>query len=179
MWVPNWDLLRAKNCVRLVISKTSRHTIWVTSWLNNILMKRTQNWYELHYSFISEKAMAPHSSTLAWKIPWTEEPGELQRVGHNWCNLAAAAATALFCKFLILKKWPFRFPFPGMINNLLQATLKVPFPLRALPGWHWLKDEGLKSQAQATARLHPFLSFGESKGWGDKTVGSVWPRGQA
>ena len=35
-----------------------------------------------------EKAMAPHSSTLAWKIPWTEEPGGLQsmgslRVGHN------------------------------------------------------------------------------------------------
>ena len=37
---------------------------------------------------ISEKVMAPHSSTLAWKIPWTEEPGRLQsmgsrRVGHN------------------------------------------------------------------------------------------------
>ena len=36
----------------------------------------------------AEKAMAPHSSTLAWKIPWTEEPGRLQsmgslRVGHN------------------------------------------------------------------------------------------------
>ena len=36
-----------------------------------------------------EKAMAPHSSTLAWKIPWTEEPGRLQsmgslRVGHDW-----------------------------------------------------------------------------------------------
>ena len=35
-----------------------------------------------------EKEMAPHSSTLAWKIPWTEEPGRLQsmgsqRVGHN------------------------------------------------------------------------------------------------
>ena len=34
------------------------------------------------------KAMAPHSSTLAWKIPWTEEPGGLQsmgslRVGHD------------------------------------------------------------------------------------------------
>ena len=41
-----------------------------------------------------EKAMAPHSSTLVWKIPWTEEPGRLQsmgslRVGHNW-------ATSLF-----------------------------------------------------------------------------------
>ena len=36
----------------------------------------------------SEKAMAPHSSTLAWKIPQTAEPGRLQsmgslRVGHN------------------------------------------------------------------------------------------------
>ena len=35
-----------------------------------------------------EKAMAPHSRTLAWKIPWTEEPGRLQsmgslRVGHD------------------------------------------------------------------------------------------------
>ena len=35
-----------------------------------------------------EKAMAPHSSTLAWKIPWTEEPGGLlsmgsQRVGRD------------------------------------------------------------------------------------------------
>ena len=35
-----------------------------------------------------EKAMAPQSSTLAWKIPWTEEPGRLQsmglqRVGHD------------------------------------------------------------------------------------------------
>ena len=35
--------------------------------------------------------MAPHSSTLAWKIPWMEEPGRLQsmglrRVGHNWAN---------------------------------------------------------------------------------------------
>ena len=38
-----------------------------------------------------EKAVAPHSSTLAWKIPWTEEPGRLQsmgsrRVGHDWAT---------------------------------------------------------------------------------------------
>ena len=43
-----------------------------------------------------EKAMAPHSSTLALKIPWMEEPGRLQstgllRVGHDWSDLAAAA----------------------------------------------------------------------------------------
>ena len=31
-----------------------------------------------YISHDSEKAMAPHSSTLAWKIPWMEEPGRLQ-----------------------------------------------------------------------------------------------------
>ena len=39
-----------------------------------------------------EKVMPPHSSTLDWKIPWTEEPGGLQstgsqRVGHDWVTL--------------------------------------------------------------------------------------------
>ena len=38
--------------------------------------------------YAAEKAMATHSSTLAWKIPWTEDPGGLQsmgspRVGHD------------------------------------------------------------------------------------------------
>ena len=49
------------------------------------LTKHVQNLYKEIYS---EKAMAPHSSTLAWKIPWKEEPGGLPsmgslRVGHD------------------------------------------------------------------------------------------------
>ena len=44
-----------------------------------------------------EKEMATHSSVLAWRIPGTGEPGGLpsmgsHRVGHDWCDLAAAAA---------------------------------------------------------------------------------------
>ena len=46
--------------------------------------------YYFNYNpyFILEEAMATHSSTLAWKIPWTNEPGRLQsmgsqRVGHD------------------------------------------------------------------------------------------------
>ena len=40
-----------------------------------------------------EEGMTTHSSILAWRIPWTEEPGGLlskglQRVGHNWSDLA-------------------------------------------------------------------------------------------
>ena len=45
---------------------------------------------QLHssHTLVTEKAMAPHSSTLAWKLPWTEEPGGLlsmgsHRVGHD------------------------------------------------------------------------------------------------
>ena len=45
-------------------------------------------YFFIHFKPKMEKAMATHSSTLAWKIPWTEEPGGLQsmgslRVGHN------------------------------------------------------------------------------------------------
>ena len=43
--------------------------------------------------------MATHSSVLAWRIPGTEKPGGLpsmgsHRVGHDWCDLTAAAAAA-------------------------------------------------------------------------------------
>ena len=49
--------------------------------------------------------MAPHSSTLAWKIPWTEEPGRLQsvwslRVGHDW-----ATSLSLFTFMHLRRKW--------------------------------------------------------------------------
>ena len=52
-------------------------------------MKRDQVWgirLSMIFNTVSlavtwEKAMAPHSSTLAWKIPWMEEPGGLQSVG--------------------------------------------------------------------------------------------------
>ena len=49
--------------------------------------------------------MAPHSSTLAWKIPWTEEPDRLQsmgllRVGHDW-----ATSFSLFTSMHWRRKW--------------------------------------------------------------------------
>ena len=45
----------------------------------------------------SEKAMAPHSSTLAWKIPWAEEPGRLQSMGSLRVGLDWATALSLSC----------------------------------------------------------------------------------
>ena len=53
----------------------------------------------------AEKATAPHSSTLAWKIPWTDEPGGLQstgsqRAGHDW-----ATSLSLFTFMHWRRKW--------------------------------------------------------------------------
>ena len=58
-----------------------------------------------HRDITLEKAMAPHSSTLAWKIPWTGEPGGLQsmgswRVRHDW-----ATSLSLFTFMHWRRKW--------------------------------------------------------------------------
>ena len=46
----------------------------------------------------SEKAMAPHSSTLAWKIPWTEEPGRLQSMGsQSRIRLKRLSSSSNYC----------------------------------------------------------------------------------
>ena len=52
-----------------------------------------------------EKAMAPHSSTFVWKIPWMEEPGRLQSVGslgvrHDW-----STSLSLFTFMHWRRKW--------------------------------------------------------------------------
>ena len=65
----------------------------------------SNQFYSLTSAIISEKAMAPHCSTLAWKIPWTEEPGRLQsvgslRVGHDW-----ATSLSLFTLMHWRRKW--------------------------------------------------------------------------
>ena len=68
---------------------------------------RLSDWTELNWTeaSLSKKAMATHSSTLTWKIPWTEEPGRLQsmgslRVGHDW-----ETSLSLFTFMHWRKKW--------------------------------------------------------------------------
>ena len=67
-------------------------------WLQPVLKSRSQ-------CPNTEKALAPHSSPPAWKIPWTEEPGGLQsmgsrRVGHDW-----ATSLSLFTFLHWRRKW--------------------------------------------------------------------------
>jgi len=94
----------------LIISWKIQSTLWIQG--NYIWIFQCQSWrsllgpewfnvfllfwcqigaFSLNSLSFLEKAMAPHSSTLAWKIPWMEEPGGLlsmgsHRVGHNWSD---------------------------------------------------------------------------------------------
>ena len=77
------------------------------------------------FNVTSEKAMAPHSSTLAWKIPWVEEPSRLQsmgslRVRHDW-----ATSLSFFTSMHWRRKWqptpvflPWRIPGTGEPGGL-------------------------------------------------------------
>ena len=49
--------------------------------------------------------MAPHSSTLAWRIPWTEEPGRLQSTGSLRVECDSVTSLSLFTFMHWRRKW--------------------------------------------------------------------------
>ena len=101
-------------CTKHTVKKKSTLCCYVIFLLNHGFLL-----FEGQYRFLSEKAMAPHSSTLAWKIPWTEEPGRLhsmgsQRVRHDW-----ATSLSLFTFLHWRRKWqPTPLFLPGESQGL-------------------------------------------------------------
>ena len=83
--------------------------------------------------------MAPHSSTLAWKIPWTEEPGRLQskgslRVGHDQVTFLLSLSTFMHWR----RKWQ---PTPVFLPGESQGR-------GSLVGCHlWGRTESDKTEA--------------------------------
>ena len=104
----------------LRVNRAWNHTFLAVTWNNSniFLLHHTHLNSPLIYPSIptkivlwhrvghqSEKAITPHSSTLAWKIPWTEEPGGLQSmgslgVGHDW-----GTSVSLFTFMRWRRKW--------------------------------------------------------------------------
>ena len=102
-----------------LIQLTIKARVFILNWYNSSMSSESPRRIPTHIlisqvwggsrfgisSNLLEKAMAPHSSTLAWKIPWTEGPGRLQsmgslRVGHDW-----ATSLSLFTFMFWRRKW--------------------------------------------------------------------------
>ena len=107
-------ILQARIIKRVAIpfsrgSSQPRDGTWVSCIAGRFFTISMYKYYRLFVcgllEIVSDKAMAPHSSTLAWKIPWTEEPDRLQsmgslRVRHNW-----ETSLSLFTFMHWRKKW--------------------------------------------------------------------------
>ena len=95
--------------------------------------------FTFHF-YALEKEMATHSSVLAWRNPGTGEPGGLpsmglHRVGHNWSDLAAAAATRTEMDRRLSPSW--LFPFTSqleLVRSTWQSCVEVRFHTHTLPG---------------------------------------------
>ena len=115
-------------------------------------------WLPFHFSLSSlGEGKAPHSSVFAWRIPGTGEPAGLpfmgsRRVGHDWCDLAAAAS---FTSWVPLDKRltssSFRF-FICEMQRMMEATAEVlrqgfltlfmPWTPSAVWGRLWVPSQG-------------------------------------
>ena len=102
--------------------------------------------------------MATHSSTLAWKIPWTGEPGGLPSVGshrvwHDWSDLAAA--TTNWTK--LWKLYPSRFKGASSYQFLRKSELRdshVP------PGWQSRHTSSVSAAWSALGTSAPWSQKG-------------------
>ena len=61
----------------------SAHLSFTRQHICYLFISPSINFLSVIYLFTLEKEMATHSSTLAWKIPWTEEPHKLQSMGSQ------------------------------------------------------------------------------------------------
>ena len=101
------------------------------SFMNLTLVLLTKS---IFYRYLLEKAMTPHSSTLAWKIPWTREPGRLQSmgslgVGHDWAH------THIFCT----TSQPTLVLLPGKFHGQRSLVGYSPRGCKELDTTEWLR----------------------------------------
>ena len=100
VYSPNWDSLMPH-----FNRKLSESWAYLVAQTVTNPPAKWETWvWSLSWEDPLEEGMAVHSSILAWRIPWTEEPGRLQsmglqRVGHNWAtkHIIYLAAFGLSC----------------------------------------------------------------------------------
>ena len=103
--------------------------------------------------------MTPHSSTLAWRIPWTEEPGRLWstgslRVGHSW-----AASLSLFNFMHWRRKWqPTPVFLPGESQGQGAWWAAVYGVAQSRTQLKWLSSSSIKTEQPKEKIASPFVT---------------------
>ena len=132
-----------------------------------------------------EKEMATHSSILAWKIPWMEEPGRLlqsmgsQRVGHNWAN-----SLSLYLSLLLQRIFPTQGSNPNILywwgilyHHAIMTKVPTPsdtyFPCLVTPQSRPL-GFSLVQQASSSQETSPFLIWEDALRHSQGSVGLLW-----
>ena len=105
--------------------------------------------------------MSVHSSTLAWRIPWTEEPGRLwstglQRVGHDWSNLAHMHAFPKTTTVWDTRGWDFNLWILGGARKWLPTPVFLP------------------GESRGQRSLEGYSPWGHNKGVGHDLVSKQW-----
>ena len=103
-----------------------------------------------------QKEMATHSSALAWRIPGTEEPGgllsmESHRVGHDWSDLAAAAAAMTSTKAPSL--WSEIFYGYFYSKELIVWIFLVPISRKGITSINWMSSKKKRTNASITLNI--------------------------
>ena len=113
------DLTVFINYIKLIHKNTGLFFWIVKEWVICVItyIKEKKNYSDSHPTTL-EKEMATHSSPLAWRIPWTEEPGGLQsmgswRVGNDW-----ATSLSLFTFMHWRRRWQ---PTPVFLHGESQG----------------------------------------------------------
>ena len=143
----------------MILFKIYESYLLVSLWYFYFLVK---------FSFLTEKAMTPHSSTLAWKIPWTEEPGRLQsmgslRVRHDWAT-----------SFLL---FTFTFHFHALEKEMATHSSVLAWRIPGTGESGWLPSMGLhrvghdwSDLAAAAAASWPRLMTGFLRGGNNEKI---------
>ena len=150
VWLPIWIPFISFSCL-IALNKTSNTMLHISgksgvesvscSW--TYLQQGFGYQLSFHYCIVlhllnSEKAMAPHSSTLAWRIPWTEDPGGLQSMGSQRVRQDWVTSLSLFTFMNWRRKWQ---PTPVFLPGESQGR-------RGLVGCHlWGRTESDTTEA--------------------------------
>ena len=126
--------------------------------------RRSDFTFTFHFHAL-EKEMATHSSVLAWRIPGTGEPGGLSsmgshRVGHDWSDLAAAAARQAqeFLLSASVNSMGYGFRLGGFNNkHLFYIVLEARKSKIRVPGWSSSGEVPLHGLSLATFLLYPSM----------------------